>query len=166
MVKTPLKLEGARLTIYQKTIIIFVSSLITAFVVFLFLFVIDGTQWGFIDAHPIFNLFILYGFGLVFALLFFRKEFNRLDDKIIKIDHETITATTPKIETTYATAQCFNVRYDRQFYILTGHERITLSFHQENSKRKLHEVIVFKKDDIPNVKEKIVNALKPIENGK
>lgn len=156
------ELTSTTLSIRQKLYLILLSSLITTLVVFIFLFIWDGADWGFIEGDLWLNILFLYGLGLVFSYLFYGREFNKAENKHLKIEKGKTTISDTLGTRIYENNQVINVRIDRQFYAFIKHERLTISFKTFGIKKRTHETFVLKQGKHENLKENIIQALQAL----
>ena len=151
-------LEAAKITLKQKLFLMFSAALITSAVVFVFLFIWDGRDWGFIDGHFMINVLILLGLGLLFSLLYFKREFSKNLTKKIEIGETKTTITDRKSTRIYHNNQAIHVRFDKQFYGFIKHERLTITFAQMGLSSKRHESLILPNNHVSS--ETLIQALK------
>ncbi|MFW6318963.1 MAG: hypothetical protein ACOC1L_02145 [Bacillota bacterium] len=164
MVEKPLELQTTPISTPKKIALLLSSGIVSGAVVFIFLYIWDGSDWRFLDSGLFANLVMLFLMGLAFATLYFGKEFKRIVDKKMIVDDKHFVFTQGVRKTTYDISQIVNIRYDRLFYLFIGYERITLTFATAGIRRKTHEVLVFEKGVYPNPKALIINHLKAVED--
>ncbi len=160
------KLSSVTLGFKQKLFLMLVASLMTSLFVFVFLFIWDGSDWGFIEGGLWLNLLFLYGLGLIFSYLFLGREFKKTADKRLKIAKGKAEITDKIGKRSYDNHQVINIRIDRHFYVFIKHERLTITFKTFGVRSKTHETFLLKQGDHDNLKEKIIEALKssPAQN--
>lgn len=163
MVSTTKSFECTPIDLSKKLFLWLASGAISAFVVFIFLFVWDGSEWTFIEGGTFPNVIMLFFFGLAFATLYFGREFKRINGKTMHLNDKEFIFENTLGKQTYTINQLINIRVDRMFYLFIGYERLTLTFQVSGMKRKQHEVIVFKKGIYNDPKETIINHIKTLE---
>jgi len=156
------KIESAKLGIPQKLFLILVASVISGFIVFVFLYILDGSEWRFVEDSLLLSLLILFGLGLIFSLVYFIRDFPRSLDKTMTIHGGSTVVEDRKGKRRYDNNQAVNVRVDRQFYYFIGCKRLIIAFRTEGVRAKTFESIVIRAASFSE--EDIVNALNPSQD--
>lgn len=151
------EIKAVDLKVTQKILLTMIATLLTSGVVFVFLFVWDGSNWGFVDDSLAINILILLGLGLMFSILYFSREFKNNLKKTIVIKDSKTTITDARSTRIYDNNQAINIRLDRQFYYFIKLNRLTITFSQMGIKNKRHESIIVTPKSVN--KDEIIQAL-------